>query len=61
MKDTLDALQAHISTAPEALLGAWQHAEHVETTAHQLTDTLTQLQDQCTHSTAALAAASARY
>jgi gas vesicle protein len=57
MKDTLDALQARIPTAPEALLGAWQHTEHVETTAHHLTDTLTQLQEQCAHSTATLAAA----
>jgi hypothetical protein len=57
MKDTLDALQAHMPTAPEALLGAWQHAEHVETTAHQLTDTLNPLQEQCVHNTTTLAAA----
>jgi septal ring factor EnvC (AmiA/AmiB activator) len=57
MKDTLDALQAHMPTAPEALLRAWQHAEHVEIAAHHFTDTLNQLQEQCAHSTATLTTA----
>jgi hypothetical protein len=57
MKDILDAFQAHMPTAPEALLGAWRHAEHVDTTAHHLTDTLNQLQEQCAYSTATLTAA----
>jgi len=57
MDDTFAMLATQIPEAPEALQGLLQHAEHLDASLHHLTDSLTQMRQQCEQRLGTLATA----
>jgi hypothetical protein len=57
MDDTFETLATQIPGAPEGFQGLLQHAEHLDASLHHLTDSLTQMRQQCEQRLGTLATA----